>query len=283
MEEAPLIIVGMHRSGTGILTEILRRMGVFMGVKRGVHEETLFFRRRNQYIYRLAHATWDNPEPMKYLIRHEGSRAKLAAVLKQEFNSMKALRDYWGLLGFLRSRVRPHRLWGWKDPRNTYTLPIWLDLFPQARIIHVYRNGIDVASSLRRRERNRKAKMHLLSYRCLELEGAFSLWAEYVSTCLKTVEAMPSDRAMAIQYEAFLTEPGHHISNMAAFLGLQLDGRTVADELASEIQPGRAFAFLNDSELRGFYEKKASHPLMARLGYHRMEGGTESPTTSVQA
>ena len=25
--------------------------------------------------------------------------------------------------------------WGWKDPRNSITLPLWLRLYPEAKII----------------------------------------------------------------------------------------------------------------------------------------------------
>lgn len=32
--------------------------------------------------------------------------------------------------------------WGWKDPRNVYTLGLWLIQFPNARVIHIIRSGI---------------------------------------------------------------------------------------------------------------------------------------------
>jgi len=41
--------------------------------------------------------------------------------------------------------------WGWKDPRNTFTIDIWIEVFPNAKLIHIYRNPIDVAESLRKR------------------------------------------------------------------------------------------------------------------------------------
>ena len=45
--------------------------------------------------------------------------------------------------------------WGWKDPRNTFLLPLWRDIFPEAKVIHVIRNGVDVAASLLTREEKR--------------------------------------------------------------------------------------------------------------------------------
>jgi hypothetical protein len=269
MREDPLIIIGMHRSGTTLLAEIARRLGVFIGIKRGVHEETLFFRRRNQYMYRLAEARWDDPKPMKNFTENRELRLKIATSLKDEFASAKSLWDYWGILGFLRSRVQADFAWGWKDPRNSYTLPVWLDLFPNARVIHLVRNGIDVASSLRRRERRRKANMHLLSHRCLELEGAFSLWAEYINTCLTMMDVLPGGQAMQIQYEGLLTRSHDHVKDVAEFLDIKTSEGAI-DRAIREVRPDRAYAFLSNAELIDFYQEKADHPLMIRLGYDRI-------------
>ncbi len=43
------------------------------------------------------------------------------------------------------------RSWGWKDPRNTFTLPMWLKVFPNAKVIHVLRDKESVARSLMKR------------------------------------------------------------------------------------------------------------------------------------
>ncbi|MBW1793701.1 MAG: sulfotransferase [Deltaproteobacteria bacterium] len=61
--------------------------------------------------------------------------------------------------------------WGWKDPRTTLTLPLWLKLFPKARIIHVIRNGIDSALSLWRRCK----KAGVGAPHCLDLNYCFDL------------------------------------------------------------------------------------------------------------
>jgi hypothetical protein len=48
--------------------------------------------------------------------------------------------------------LRFDRPWGWKDPRNTLLLRPWLEVFPEAKVVHVVRNGVEVALSLARRE-----------------------------------------------------------------------------------------------------------------------------------
>ena len=41
-----------------------------------------------------------------------------------------------------------HQRWGWKDPRNSLTLPFWLRLIPNLKVIICLRNPLEVARSL---------------------------------------------------------------------------------------------------------------------------------------
>src|SRR6266478_3395928 len=43
------------------------------------------------------------------------------------------------------------RVWGWKDPRNSLTLPFWQDLLPGLKTLIVVRNPLEVAHSMRER------------------------------------------------------------------------------------------------------------------------------------
>ena len=42
-------------------------------------------------------------------------------------------------------------VWGWKDPRNSLTLPFWQQLLPRLKTIVVVRNPLEVAHSMRQR------------------------------------------------------------------------------------------------------------------------------------
>ena len=43
------------------------------------------------------------------------------------------------------------RVWGWKDPRNSLTLPFWQDLLQGLKTLIVVRNPLEVAYSMRER------------------------------------------------------------------------------------------------------------------------------------
>ena len=132
----PLIVIGMHRSGTSLLTALLHRAGVPMGNDRNVHDESAFFLELNKFLFRAAHADWDYPQPVLLLLEVPELRHALVEHLRSRCAS-RGTRAYLGWRRFLRgSRLEAQPgPWGWKDPRNTFTLPLWLEVFPNARVL----------------------------------------------------------------------------------------------------------------------------------------------------
>lgn len=265
----PVLIIGMHRSGTSLLARELRECGVFMGASRNAHEEAYFFLHKNQRIFRLAHAHWDHPEPVRFLLECPELRSQVVTSLRREVRSFKVV-SYVGVTAYLRcgGLTRLDHAWGWKDPRTTYTLPIWLDVFPDTKVVHICRNGVAVADSLRKREQQRPKQLNdpLFSCRCSSLEGAFGLWAEYEHLSMTVTRELPEDRVLHLRYEDFVTTPKDHLRRIAQFLGVSFSlGRI--DRAVRDIRPESAYTFLRNVELRAFYEEKRAHPLMSQFAY----------------
>ena len=152
----PTILVGMHRSGTSMIARLLKEMGLFIGWELENHDEAVFFLKRNDKILKSSNAGWDNPLPVKNLLEHDQMRKRVALQLKKDMDSLQAL-SFLGPKKYLKYRSICHLdiPWGWKDPRSSVLLPIWLDIFPNAKIVNVYRNGVDSAESLYVRENRR--------------------------------------------------------------------------------------------------------------------------------
>ena len=171
----PLIIIGAHRSGTSLLAKLLHVSGVFMGAKRNQHDEAEFFFKQNERILRLAHAEWDIPAPVDFLLACKPIYNQLITEMEHRLAVEEARsflgNDHNGQLESIKEQTTP---WGWKDPRTTFTLPLWLRIFPEAKVLHVVRNGIDVAASLHKRETRRRNKLQNGRFSCQEQKSPLS-------------------------------------------------------------------------------------------------------------
>src|SRR5438552_8059242 len=138
----PIIVIGMHRSGTCMLIGILQELGLCIGTMIDPNNEAPLFVTLNVWLLRQSGATCESPEAVRHLLDNPEARAVAADHLRRTLTTPRVA-SYLGWGAYLRYRT-PANLdvaWGWKDPRTTYTLPLWLDLFPDARLVHIYRHG----------------------------------------------------------------------------------------------------------------------------------------------
>jgi hypothetical protein len=266
---SPLIVMGMHRSGTSLVTSLLSRSGVFMGADCNSHEESCFFRGLNDLVFGAAHAEWDWPMGLAPLYSDEATCEALIAELTARCASAEA-RAYLGWKHWLRARSLDGQgsAWGWKDPRNTCTLPFWLRVFPGARVVNVYRDGVDVAASLVKRERARRGRLDsgVRSSRCLDPARAFALWAEYVEISLDVTEDLAPTRVRDVRYESLIEKPEERIRELITFAGVDPGDDTIR-ALAAEVEPERARPARRDPEFEALRSEQGDHPLMQRLDY----------------
>lgn len=108
------------------------------------NSEAVFFLWLNGWLLLQSGGAWDYPEPIDSLIKDEENFLFLTDCLSDQLKALRAA-SFLGIGNFLRypSIGNLDIPWGWKDPRNTFTLPFWLKLFPQAKVIHISRHGVD--------------------------------------------------------------------------------------------------------------------------------------------
>jgi len=146
----PVLLLGMHRSGTTLLAQMLAEMGMHLGRNLEEHHESVFVLDANDWVLARAHGAWDNPLPLRWLMENAGSTEPLVEHLRSRVDGISFLRRFIGP-----SRLRAFAgdgplLWGWKDPRTTATWPLWQEVFPRARAVTVHRNGVGFTRSLLR-------------------------------------------------------------------------------------------------------------------------------------
>ena len=283
----PVIIMGMHRSGTTMISRMLDDLGIYMGKIGDQNHEALFFHRINQWLLSQSGGSWSYPEAIDSLLDQAEARAHVAAYLRFLVDSPRSAL-YLGLGGYWQSRGLTTRTapWGWKNPVNTYTLPLWLDVFPDAKVIYIYRHGIDVAQSLVKRT-NQHLRHNLTrwqhfpgnlryslvygtwpkySTRCLNLTGAFTLWEAYSQRGDQNMAALPAGQGLSIRYEDFLQNPVSGLQNICDFTAIQ-PGTARIEAVAAQVDVSRSQAYEGNPELQAFYEQVKDSVQMQRYGY----------------
>lgn len=283
MSHHPLIIVGMHRSGTSMLTRILRHQGVFLGHRIQGDDEALFFLKLNRWMLHMGGTEWDNPAPALHMVKDPANIERLLPVLRSRLGSVHSV-EFLGPRYFEAGReIRPELPfhWGFKDPRTSLFLPVWDRIFPQARILRIQRHGIDVARSLQKRHLE-LVKNHSGSYqklarlgvqlpkrqrvvdavRVAEISGGVTLWDEYESAIDRSLAEFAPERQMAIRYEDYLTDPADHHRRIAEFLDFSIE-KPLPDGIRPD--PSRAYAYRSKPELQAAAEELA--PVLSRHNY----------------
>ena len=134
----------MHRSGTSMVSRLLNLCGLYLGPES-----------------ELLPPQPDNPEGYWENIRFVEINDRLLAHLDAGWDLAPGVSQGWELgpetstlreeSAELIERFNAHEPWGWKDPRNSLTLPFWTHLIPNLKVLIVLRNPIEAAQSLHMR------------------------------------------------------------------------------------------------------------------------------------
>lgn len=143
---SPLIITGMHRSGTSLTASFLQTLGVNVGDRlyaanranqKGYFEDVDFLEFQRQ----VLQASCDRNDP---------GWADWGWTESERLNKENFANYTQAAQALIATRANSQTLWGWKDPRTSLMLDFWHDLLPQARYLLVYRFPWDVADSILR-------------------------------------------------------------------------------------------------------------------------------------
>jgi GT2 family glycosyltransferase/glycosyltransferase involved in cell wall biosynthesis len=190
-----ICIAGTHRSGTSMLTKLLRTCGLYLGPENelmpaqadnpdGFWEHLGFVALNDELLNELGGA-WDLPPKDENFTQARLDPLRLKAqLLIEEFASAS--------------------VWGWKDPRNSLTLPFWQNLLPRLKTLIIVRNPLEVAYSMR--ERNGT------SY-----SFGLRLWEIYNR---RLIETASGQEQLVTHYDFFFGDAETELRRIAHFAGL---------------------------------------------------------------
>jgi hypothetical protein len=189
--------LGMHRSGTSMVSRMLNLLGVHLGPEervltsrednpKGFWEYRPFVDINDEILARFG-GCWDEPPAFPPSWWRDPNLADLREKVRHLMTEDFA--------------VEP--LWGWKDPRACLTLPFWQDLIGPMRYLVCVRNPCAVVASLARRDG-------------MTGEKADRLWCTHVQAALADTTGQPR---MFVFYEDIIDDWLPELRRMAAFTG----------------------------------------------------------------
>jgi len=234
----PVIIIGAHRSGTSATARALELVGLQIGQRLDSHRESKAMQQLHEEYLRRVGASWHNPKPFLDQIRTpEGKRECVKYLLSnvdphfgEIFGYRTDPKGWW-----LRLRLKLGSPWGWKEPRTTLFAPAWLQIFPNAQIVHVIRDPLAASESIRERELKFQAagdpptpNLDDLNY-CRELVEFYLRAGE---------ELANSPNYRRLQFEELQNNPPAMLEELAKFCELHPGAGELARAAAS-IRPAR--------------------------------------------
>ena len=112
------------------------------------------------------------------------------------------------------------RLGGEKTPDYVRRLPLLAGLFPEARFIHIIRDGRDVALSVMGWAHEKKGPGKLEMWADSPLATSALWWAWQVESGRSAGRALADERYLEVGYERLVREPGVELNRIASFLNL---------------------------------------------------------------
>jgi GT2 family glycosyltransferase/glycosyltransferase involved in cell wall biosynthesis len=199
--QTAVCIAGAHRSGTSMVTRLLHCCGLELGPEselmpaqtdnpEGFWEHLGFVALNDELLSELGGA-WDlppKPDEDFTSARLDPLRLK-AQLLIEKFDSAS--------------------VWGWKDPRNSLTLPFWQQLLPALKTVVVVRNPLEVAHSMRQRNGT-------------SWSFGLRLWEIYNR---RFIEVLNGKDRLITHYDFFFQEPELELRRVTDFIGLH-DAKT---------------------------------------------------------
>lgn len=260
----PVLIVGCHRSGTSFLAKLCSGAGLFLGSDLFENHESNRFMQLHDQLLSLTGSHWNDPRAFLERFGEDPDFAQLVdnAIIR-DILSPGFFHRFHGYRNYLAGHLAGRRPWGWKDPRTLLLITSYLRIFPGCSVLHLCRNGIDVAASLVQRDLAEEGGHGVPGGHPQRLETAFDTWTCYEKSILEAVEKSAHPSYLRIRFEDLVCGQGDCIEELNGFLAeLGLTPLETASRRSEN-----AWKFKASQDLVDFYLRKRDAGPMATYGY----------------
>jgi hypothetical protein len=101
----PVILLGMHRSGTSLVARVLDELGLFQGHELQEDHESTYFLGVNDTLLKRAGASWDHPGVFREFLKKDEAFAHTLRCLRDDLSSGRQISGYLGTAWLLQHRT----------------------------------------------------------------------------------------------------------------------------------------------------------------------------------
>lgn len=177
-----IIVMGMHRSGTSVITNLIHRMGAYFGeiddeMRPSDDNPKGFWERMDVVQLNDALLEYGNSDWFR-ISEFDSGKLDVTPEIEQKIKAIL-------------SRFEKESPWVVKDPRYSLTFPTWIKYLDSPILVIPFRSPLEVAKSLQ--ERNH-----------FPIEFSIALWERYMISAIKSSNSLP---VILIEYENIIANP----------------------------------------------------------------------------
>lgn len=244
MKQRSVTVLGMHRSGTSLVTGVLKHLGVDMGEPNPPtilwdsplgQIEDLEFVNLDDKILKAAGGSWDKPPPHEAIMQQ---KSEFAGRIRELIASKKSA------------------FWGWKTCRNSLTIDLYLPYLPDPKFIVCRRDAEAVCQSL-------ESRSGMDTSIGMELDGIYN---NRLDSFVSQVVNVPL--IFELKYESVSAKKAEFVDRITDFLGIRVNS-DMRNRAIESILSHRAIRELSDN-MKAMSDIK----LNVGCGYTREDGWT---------
>jgi hypothetical protein len=238
--ETPVVILGTGGSGTRVLASLAGEAGYFMGTNLNRPGDSVDLGKfaglcANRYLRKSdwIEQTWRGSERERF-----GYPRDLAA-------------SFWTAVEGHRAAIGDSDApWGWKTPRTILILPFVHEMLPAAKVVHLVRDGRDIAYSKNQNQLRQHGHRVLpeSEKRVPRAQASITFWSHVNVAAARYGRRFLDGSYLVLRYEDVCSDPGEAAARLVDFLDSPVSSESMRSAAAKLVRPSESLGRWRERE-----------------------------------